>query len=120
MAVVALWLAGALPPRTFLGPGGPSPLLQAQQAYQAILGYTTRLLAASFSAYLVGEFLNSIALTRLKVRTQGRFLWLRTIASILIGQGADSLVFISLAFGGMFPTADLGTAILSQWGFKVV
>ncbi len=90
------------------------------QAYQAILGFTPRLLLASFLAYLVGEFLNSFVLARLKVRTQGRYLWLRTISSTIIGQGADSLIFISVAFWGILPPAALTTAILSQWLVKVV
>jgi uncharacterized integral membrane protein (TIGR00697 family) len=119
IAVIAIWLAGALPPAPFWALGPFATPREAQLAYEAILGFTPRLLAASFSAYLVGEFLNAIVLARLKVRTQGRFLWLRTIASTLLGQGADSVVFISLAFGGIFPIGDLGTAILSQWGFKV-
>jgi hypothetical protein len=91
----------------------------AQRAYQAILGFTPRLLLASFLAYLVGEFLNSFVLARLKVRTEGRYLWLRTIASTIVGQGADSAVFITAAFAGIFVGSDLISAILSQWLFKV-
>jgi hypothetical protein len=74
---------------------------------------------ASFVAYLVGEFLNSYVLAKLKVRTEGHFLWLRTITSTLVGQGADSAVFITLAFLGVFGWPDIGIAILSQWSFKV-
>jgi len=68
---------------------------------------------------LIGEFLNSFVLARLKVRTEGKFLWLRTITSTIVGEGADSLVFITIAFSGIFSPGDLGTAILSQWLFKV-
>ncbi|MDH5507879.1 MAG: queuosine precursor transporter, partial [Anaerolineae bacterium] len=75
--------------------------------------------AASFIAYLIGEFLNSMVLAKLKVKTEGRFLWLRTITSTIVGQGADSAVFISIAFMGIFSGADLTSAILSQWLFKV-
>ncbi len=119
LAVAAIWLAGLLPAAPFWTAGLYATPAEAQQAYQAILGFTPRLLLASFLAYLVGEFLNSYVLARLKVKTQGRFLWLRTISSTLIGQGADSLVFISVAFWGIFPPAAMGTAILSQWLFKV-
>jgi len=118
LAVVAIWLAGLLPPATvwtasaYPGPAG------AQQAYQAILGFTPRLLAASFSAYLVGEFLNSFVLARMKVATGGRWLWTRTIGSTLVGEGADSAIFITAAFVGILPTAALGTTILSQWLVK--
>jgi uncharacterized integral membrane protein (TIGR00697 family) len=120
LAVVAIWAAGALPPAPFWSAGPFSTPEEAGQAYAAILGFTPRLLLASFVAYLVGEFLNSFVLARLKVMTAGRFLWLRTIASTLIGQGADSAVFISAAFWGLFSPGDLQQAILSQWLFKVL
>lgn len=120
LAVAAIWIAGILPAASFWNAGVYDTPAQAQQAYQAILGFTPRLLAASFLAYLVGEFLNSFVLARLKVRTQGRYLWLRTIASTIIGQGADSLIFITVAFWGILPPGGLATAILSQWLIKVV
>ena len=74
-----------------------------QAAYERILGFTPRLLLASFVAYLVGEFANSIVLARLKVATGGRWLWTRTIASTLVGQALDSAIFISIAFSGSVP-----------------
>jgi hypothetical protein len=74
---------------------------------------------ASFAAYLVGEFANSFVLARMKVATQGRWLWTRTIGSTIVGQGLDSLVFISVAFAGL-PNFDLLTAILTQWAVKVI
>ncbi len=80
---------------------------------------TPRLLLASFIAYLVGEFLNSYVMARLKVRTQGRYLWLRTISSTILGEGADSAIFLTVAFAGILPGPGLLTAILSQWFFKV-
>ncbi len=69
-----------------------------QAAYARVLGESPRLVLASLTAYLLGEFLNAFVLARLKVATSGRFLWTRTIGSTLIGQGVDSAVFISLAF----------------------
>lgn len=119
IAVIAIWIGGWLPPAPFWNAGFLDNPSEAQLAYQAILGFTPRLLAASFLAYLVGEFLNAFVLAKLKVRTAGRFLWVRTITSTLVGQGADSAVFISAAFWGIFAPGDLLTAILSQWGFKV-
>jgi hypothetical protein len=119
IAVVAIWIAGRLTPPPFWAIGVFDTPEAAQQAYQAILGFTSRLLLASFLAYLVGEFLNSIVLAKLKVRTEGRFLWLRTITSTVVGQGADSAVFITIAFWGVFPAFAIGQAILSQWFFKV-
>lgn len=120
LAVAAIWIAGRLTPPPFWAIGVFDSPETAQQAYQAILGFTPRLLLASFLAYLVGEFLNSIVLAKLKVRTEGRYLWLRTVSSTIVGQGADSLVFITIAFWGIFPAFAIGGAILSQWLFKVV
>lgn len=119
LAVIAIWVGGILPAAPFWAAGPFNSPETAQQAYQAILGFTGRLLLASFIAYLVGEFLNSYVLAKLKIRTAGRFLWIRTISSTLIGQGADSAVFITIAFFGIFQGSDLVRAIFSQWLFKV-
>ncbi|HEY8475744.1 MAG TPA: queuosine precursor transporter, partial [Chloroflexota bacterium] len=94
LMVVAIWFGQVLPPAAFV-PGQEG----VQAAYERVLGFTPRLLVASFLAYLVGEFANAMVLARLKVATRGRWLWLRTIGSTLVGQGLDSLVFITLAFG---------------------
>ena len=118
VAVMAIAVALRLPAAPFWDAGLGSPEA-AQRAFAALLGFAPRLLAASFLAYLVGEFLNAYVLAKLKVRTQGRFLWVRTIGSTIVGEGADSLVFITLAFYGTIPTAGLVQAVLSQWGFKV-
>lgn len=120
LAVLAIWIAGLLPPAPFWTASFYSGPAGAQQAYQAILGFTPRLLAASFAAYLVGEFLNSMVLAKMKIATRGRWLWTRTIGSTLVGEGADSLIFITAAFGGILPASALGTTILSQWLVKSV
>ena len=119
IAVVAIWIAGLLPAPPFWSAGMYESPTEAQRAYDAILGFTPRLLAASFAAYLVGEFLNSFVLAKLKVKTGGRFLWIRTITSTIVGQGADSAIFISIAFAGVLPGWMIRTAIISQWLFKV-
>ncbi len=118
VAVIAIWIGGLLPAAPFWSAGSFSTPQTAQQAYQAILGFTPRLLAASFAAYLIGEFLNSFVLAKLKIKTAGRFLWIRTISSTIVGEGADSAVFITLAFAGIIPTGGLIQAILSQWFLK--
>lgn len=97
-----------------------APFWDAQAAYERILGYTPRLLIASFLAYLVGEFANSFVLAKMKVATQGRWLWMRTIGSTIVGEGLDSLVFIVIAFAGTIPPDTLLTTILTQWLFKTV
>ena len=89
-----------------------------QGAYERILGYTPRLLAASFAAYLVGEFVNSFVLARLKVATAGRFLWLRTISSTALGQALDSAVFATIAFWGEVPGPVLREIIWHHWVLK--
>ena len=119
LAVIAIWVAGILPSAPIWSAGSFSTPATAQQAYAAILGFTPRLLGASFIAYLVGEFLNSFVLAKLKIKTAGKFLWVRTIGSTIVGEGADSAIFISIAFWAILPTNALLTTILSQWLFKV-
>src|SRR5579864_1620084 len=91
-----------------------------QAAYARVLGETPRLVLASLIAYLMGEFLNAFVLARLKVATNGRFLWTRTIGSTLVGQGVDSAVFISLAFAGIQPWSVLFVIIRDVWVVKVM
>jgi hypothetical protein len=106
IAVAAIWLG-----QTLAAP----PFWDGQAAYERIFGHTPRILGASFLAYLVGEFANAAVLARMKVATGGRWLWSRTIGSTLVGQGLDSLVFISLAFVGTLPTGALLGMIVTQW-----
>ena len=118
LAVVAIWIGGRLPAASLWTAGVYESPEQASLAYQAILGFTPRLLGASFIAYLAGEFLNAFVLARLKLATGGRLLWVRTIASTLVGQGIDSAIFISLSFAGILPSQALVQAILAQWLVK--
>jgi len=110
VAVILFFLGGILPPASFW---------DGQAAYERILGYTPRLLLASFLAYLVGEFANAFVLAKMKITTRGKWLWTRTIGSTLVGQGLDSLVFITLAFVGTMPFPLLLRAIVTQWLVKV-
>jgi uncharacterized integral membrane protein (TIGR00697 family) len=77
-----------------------APFWEDQEAYRSILGYAPRLLVASFCGYLVGEFANSFVMAKMKIATQGRWLWTRTIGSTIVGQGLDTSVFITIAFAG--------------------
>ena len=90
-----------------------------QAAYAAILGQTPRIVVASLIAYFAGEFSNSFILAKMKVWTNGRFLWSRTIGSTLIGEGVDTLLFVSIAFAGALPTQLLFSIIVSNYLFKV-
>lgn len=78
----------------------PAPQWRWQEAYATILGYTPRLLFASFCGYLVGSFANSFTLAKMKILTRGRFLWSRTIGSTIVGEGLDTAIFIVLGFIG--------------------
>ncbi len=89
--VIFVWVGQVLPSAAFW---------QQQTAYESILGYTPRLLIASFTGYLAGEFVNSFVLAKMKILTRGRWLWSRTIGSTLLGQGLDTSIFITLAFIG--------------------
>lgn len=109
--VAAIWVGGALP---------AAPFGATQPAYDEVLGQAPRILAASFVAYLVGEFANAFVLAKLKIATQGRWLWLRTIGSTVVGQALDSVVFVTLAFAGTMPGGVLAGVIGGQWIFKVV
>ena len=109
LAVAAIWLGQLLPAASFW---------DGQGAYERILGYTPRLLAASFLAYLVGEFANSYVLAKMKIATGGRWLWTRTVGSTLVGQGLDSCVFMTLAFLGAIPVSGLVSVIVTQWLLK--
>src|SRR5712691_11395945 len=111
LMVGAVWLGGEIP---------AAPFWRGQAAYDEILGQTPRILGASFAGYLAGEFANSFVLAKMKIATKGRWLWTRTIGSTLIGQGLDIVIFISIAFSGLLPSAMLLTAILTQWIFKVL
>ena len=90
-----------------------------QDAYATVLGTTPRVAAASFIGYLFGEFSNSVVLSRLKVATGGKKLWIRTILSTLVGEGLDSIIFVTISFMGTMDTATLAHMILFQYLFKV-
>ncbi len=97
----------------------PAPYWETrQQAYELILGYTPRLLGASFFGYLIGEFVNSFVMSKMKILTRGRWLWSRTISSTIVGQGLDTSIFIILAFiGTPFFTPIM---ILYHWLAKTI
>lgn len=90
----------------------------AQAAYERILGFTPRLLIASFSAYILGSITNAWVMVKMKALTQGRWLWTRTIGSTLIGEGLDSLIFMFIAFSGKIPTIHLIETVMHLWVAK--
>lgn len=108
MALV-LMLVGVLP---------PAEGWEHQQAYEAILGATPRIVLGSLIAYWVGSFANSWLMAKMKILTRGRWLWTRTIASTLVGEGIDTVLFVLIAFYGVLPQATLTAVIVSNYIFK--
>ena len=90
-----------------------------QDAYSVVMGTTPRVCAASFAGYLFGEFSNSMILSKLKVKTKGKNLWVRTILSTLVGEGFDSVIFIMISFWGTMENSVVLKMILFQYLFKV-
>jgi uncharacterized integral membrane protein (TIGR00697 family) len=97
-----------------------APFWQNQVAFATVLGNTPRIVLASLSAYLIGSFLNAMVMSRMKVATNGKGFSVRAIVSTLAGESADSLIFISIAFAGQFPTGVLVIMIVTQATLKTV
>jgi len=96
------------------------PFWQNQEAFQIVLGFTPRLLLASFVAYLAGSNVNAWVLVIIKKKTGPKLLWVRTITSTIFGEGVDSILFTTIAFWGVVPTDVLYVMIGSQWAFKTL
>jgi uncharacterized integral membrane protein (TIGR00697 family) len=90
-----------------------------QPALEAMFGSTWRIAGASLIAYFAGEFANSYVLARMKVRTAGRHLWLRTIGSTVVGEAIDTLIFYPLAFLDGTNTAVVLTVMGANYVLKV-
>lgn len=90
-----------------------------QDAYEAILGTTPRIVLGSLIAYFAGEFSNSYTLAKMKILTQGRWLWTRTIGSTLVGEAVDTVLFVTIAFAGTLPWSLFWSIIISNYIFKV-
>ncbi len=110
LLALTLAVVGALP---------PAQGWENQEAYRSILGQTPRIVAASLVAYFAGEFSNSWVLARMKVATRGRWLWMRTIGSTLVGEGVDTALFVLIAFWGALPSALVWSVMASNYVFKV-
>ena len=91
-----------------------------QRAYEAVFGQTPRIVFASLTAFFVGEFANSYVLAKMKVKTSGRHLWMRTIGSTIVGEGVDSLVFYPVAFLGFWETDLVMRVMVSNYVIKVL
>jgi uncharacterized integral membrane protein (TIGR00697 family) len=89
-----------------------------QPALETVFGNTWRIVLASMLAYWCGDFTNSYVLAKMKILTRGRFLWMRTIGSTIVGEGVDSTIFYPLAFYGFWPTSTLAAVVVFNCIFK--
>ena len=97
----------------------PAPGWTGQAAYESVFGQVPRIVFASIIAFWAGEFVNSYVLARMKIWTQGKHLWSRTIGSTIFGQGVDSLIFYPLAFWGVWENGQVLTVLVTNWLLKV-
>ena len=111
LAVVSYTIAIALP--------APQFSIEAAAAFKTTLASSWRVLAASFSAYLVGSIMNALVMEKMKLKLE-KYLMLRCVLSTVIGEGLDAIIFISIAFIGTMGTMDLITMIFAQAAFKIV
>ncbi|HKP05452.1 MAG TPA: queuosine precursor transporter [Chthoniobacterales bacterium] len=111
LMAVTFWVVEKLPPAAgWLN----------QEAYEKILGIVPRVVLGSIVGYWVGEFVNSFVMAKLKIFTEGKHLWTRTIGSTLAGQAFDTAAFVLIAFSSMMPFPVLLKLSLSVYVFKVV
>lgn len=98
----------------------PSPDWAGQSALAEVFGQVPRIFLASILAFWAGEMANAFVLARMKVLTQGKMLWARTIGSTVVGQGVDSLIFYPLAFLGVWETRLVVTVLVTNYLLKVL
>jgi queuosine precursor transporter len=97
----------------------PAPEWHNQPAFAIVFGFIPRILAASLIAFWAGEFANSYTMARLKLLTNGRKLWTRTIGSTVVGQAVDTTIVIFLTFVGIVPVRTLLSMIATSYALKV-
>lgn len=105
LAVLFIQLAIVLP---------SAPFWEGQSAFEATFSSTPRILLASFIAFLAGSFLNAYVMSKMKISSGGKHFSLRAIASTIVGESADSLLFFPIAFGGVVPVKELVVLIVTQ------
>jgi len=101
-------------------PAAKTMSAEQQAAVNLIFGQTWRIVGASLLAFWVGEFVNSFVLAKMKLLTEGRHLWTRTIGSTFAGEAIDSLIFYPLAFLGMWSTEQVVSVMIGNYFIKVL
>lgn len=108
LAVLTFCLVVALP---------AAPDWEMQDAFAQVLSQTPRIVLGSLCGFIIGSLLNARIMVWLKKRTQGRHLWVRTIGSTIVGEAADSAVFILISFGGIWSLELMFQVIF--WNFVI-
>jgi hypothetical protein len=116
--LIASVLAGALYQVAIIIPA--APFFEHGPAYNAVFGIVPRVLAGGWIAVFCGDIVNNYVLAKLKILTQGRWLWMRTIGSTIIGQLVNTTVFYAVALSGVLPGITLVKAILAGWLLKTL
>lgn len=91
-----------------------APFWEGEESFNFVFGLAPRIALASLLAFLVGSFLNAYIMSKMKIATHGKYFSLRAIASTLVGESADSLLFFPIAFGGLIPATELFIMIGTQ------
>ena len=110
LTTTTFWAVGALPAASDW---------TNQAAYDSVLGVVWRIAAASVIAIFLGELLNAYVLAKLKIRSKGKQLWNRLIASSAVGSLVDTVVFSLIAFWGVVDGSTLLNIILTVYGIKL-
>lgn len=110
LASLVFWLVQLAPPASDWGN---------QEAFEAILGFVPRIVAASLCGFLVGQLLNAVVLARLKRRFGERNMWVRLIGSTIVGEAADSAVFCTIAYYGIITGGTFLNYLIVGWAYKV-
>jgi uncharacterized integral membrane protein (TIGR00697 family) len=97
-----------------------APGYKDQAALEAVFGILPRIFIASLIAYWAGEFSNSYVMAKLKLATNGRWLWTRTVGSTIVGQAVDTVLVVLLMFYGLYPRRVLLSVILADYTMKVL
>ncbi|MDQ2999764.1 MAG: queuosine precursor transporter [Fibrobacterota bacterium] len=100
-------------------PAADSEWMHSYQGHlEGVFGNAWRIAAGSMIAFWAGSFANSFVLAKMKIRTNGRWLWMRTIGSTLVGEAVDSSLFYFIAFAGIWATGDVLKVAVAQYVLK--
>ncbi len=98
----------------------PAPGYENQSAYEAVLGFVPRIVAASMCGYLAGQILNSLVLVRIKKRWGQKYLWARLIGSTVVGEAADTVIFCTIAYFGIITGGEFVNYVVTGYVYKVL